>query len=619
PWAADPSRPAPPPPAPAASRPAATDPQPKGLLARVAEGMRSPRPADTGPDELPPQTNRLPLQPDARTIGVAAYRLGLTVDGRDVLADVSFTSRPGALIAVAGPSGAHNFALTSLLSGTRAPSTGVLSVDGHDVYAQPEDIRFRIGSVPRDNRVHPNLTVAHALRYSAELRLPANTSAEHRERTLDQILDELELTAHRKTKVSKLPPDLRRCVALASELLARPSLLVVDEPGAGLDPRQESHVIRLLRRQADLGCVVVMAVTSPASLPHLNMCDQVLVLTPAGRLAFAGPPSDTESALGTTDWREIFARVGNDPHGAHHAFLARQQASVSPTPPSVTAVQRTPPTRTSGQQFQMVARRQLRMLLTSPLHLLVLVVLPFALGALTLLIPGHAGFGRAAPSSTNTHEAIEILAALNFAAVLLGTTASVGALVGERRVFRREQQLGLSATAYLLAKIAVFAVIAAAQAAIVTTIVIAGKGGPRHGAVLLGNADVELYVSVAATAVASAIVGLALSSLGRSLTEVLPLLVPALLASLLFAGGLVSLVGTWGYDQISWFIPAQWGFAAAASTVDLRRVDRLAEQNALWTHYSGWWVFDMLILAGLTAAWAGFTGYRLRPRIATQT
>ncbi len=53
-------------------------------------------------------------------------------------------------------------------------------------------------------------------------------------------------------------------------------------------------------------------------------------------------PSDTESALGTTDWREIFARVGNDPHGAHHAFLARQQASVSPTPPSVTAVQRTP-------------------------------------------------------------------------------------------------------------------------------------------------------------------------------------------------------------------------------------------------------------------------------------
>ncbi len=126
----------------------------------------------------------------------------------------------------------------------------------------------------------------------------------------------------------------------------------------------------------------------------------------------------------------------------------------------------------------MVARRQLRMLLTSPLHLLVLVVLPFALGALTLLIPGHAGFGRAAPSSTNTHEAIEILAALNFAAVLLGTTASVGALVGERRVFRREQQLGLSATAYLLAKIAVFAVIAAAQAAIVTTIVIAGKGGP---------------------------------------------------------------------------------------------------------------------------------------------
>ncbi|QLL10322.1 ABC transporter permease [Mycobacterium vicinigordonae] len=608
-------------PTPEAPPPVTADPQPKGVLARVAEGMRRPpeTPGPTGPDELPPQTNRLPLQPDARTVGVAAYQLGLTVDGHEVLADISFTTRPGALIAVVGPSAARNFALSGLLAGGRVPSTGMLTVDGHDVYGEPGPYRSRIGAVPRDNRVQPNLSVENALRYAAELRLPPGTTVENRARFLEQILDELELTQHRKTRVSKLPPEVRRCAALAAELLARPTLLVVDEPGAGLEPRQESHVMGLLRRQADLGCVVIMAVTSPASLAHLNMCDQVLVLTPAGRLAFAGPPSHIEAALGSTDWREIFARITHDPNGAYNAFMNRQQASESPTPPSVTTVNRIPPALTFGQQFRMVARRQLRILATSPVYLLLLLLLPFALGALTLLIPGQFGFGRAAPSSTNTHQAIEILAAMNFAAVVMGTLATIGALVTERRVFRREQQLGLSATAYLLAKIAVFGIIAAAQAAVLTAIVIVGKGGPRHGAVLLGNADVELYVSVAATGVASAIVGLALSSVGRSLKEVLPLLVPALLASLLFAGGLVSLVGTWGYDQVSWFVPAQWGFAAAASTVDLRRADKLAEQNAVWTHYSGWWVFDMLVLAALAAAWAGFVRYRLRPRGTSQT
>lgn len=55
------------------------------------------------------------------------------------------------------------------------------------------------------------------------------------------------------------------------------------------------------------------------------------------------------------------------------------------------------------------------------------------------------------------------------------------------------------------------------------------------------------------------------------------------------------------------------GFAASASTVDLRRVDALAANAATWTHYSGWWVFDMVMLVALGAVAAGFARYRLRP------
>lgn len=600
---------------------AAGEPQPDGaaggpgLAERMAEAGRKLLPVrtDSGADEPPPQTSRLPLLPGARTIGVAAYELGLDVDGLQVLSNVTFTAPPGSLVSVVGPSVARNIALTGLLAGARPLSAGLLTVDGHDVHAEPDVLRQRVGVVSRDNRVHGRLTVDRVLQYAAELRLPPSTSRENRTRVIDQVLDELELTAHRTTRVAKLPPEARRCVSLAVELLTRPSMLVVEGLGAGLDPAQQNHVMALLRRQADLGCVVVVAGTSPA---YVNMCDQVLLLTPAGRLAFAGPPSHIDSALGTTDWAEIFARISADPHGAHHAFLMRRQASVSTTPPSVTRPQPSAPAPGFGRQVRLLVRRQLRLLAAGAGYALFLLALPVALGALTLMIPGDSGLSRPGPASANTHEAVEILAALNFAAVVMGTAAAIASLVSERRIFRREQAIGLSASAYLLAKLAFFGLVTAAQAAILTTIVIAGKGSPRHGAALLGAsplaAGIELYVSVVATAFVSAIVGLALSSLGRSMAEVLPLLIPALLASLLFAGGLVSLVGTWGYDQVSWFIPAQWGFAAAAATVDLRRVDKLADHNALWTHYSGWWVFDMLMLGLLGALWLGFVRYRLR-------
>ena len=118
-------------------------------------------------------------------------------------------------------------------------------------------MRARIGIVPRDDRLHPQLTVQRALGYAAELRLPADASREHRQRVVDQVLEELELTPFRSTRISKLAPEFRRCAAMAIQLLTRPTLLLVDEPGAGLDAAQESHVMAVLRRQADIGCVVV--------------------------------------------------------------------------------------------------------------------------------------------------------------------------------------------------------------------------------------------------------------------------------------------------------------------------------------------------------------------------
>jgi ABC-type multidrug transport system ATPase subunit len=589
----------------------------RGLIERmVTRKLRVPRPSLR--TEEGSSTYRLPLQPGARTTGVSAYQLGLTAGGHEILAGISFTARPGTLTAVIGPSTPRNSALLELLTGGRELTSGQVTIDGHDVHAEPDSMRTRVGMVTRDECLHPQLTVERVLGYAAELRLPPDTPAEHRDRMVNQVLDELDLREHRATRICKLPPEVRRCASLAVELVTRPTLLTVDQPGAGLDAAQENHVMAILRRQADLGCVVVVALSSQsseASLSNLSLCDQVTVLTAAGTVAFLGAPLQIESSMGGADFAEVLARVNAEPVGFHRAYPSGQQVSALAAPPEAAAPWPSPARLPVCRQIRMLTGRQIRLLFVDHVYFLFWAVLPLVLAALVVLIPGESGLDRPPPVNGNPHETIEILAALNMAAVILGTGLTIRVVVAERRVFRREQAVGLSASGYLAAKVIVFSGAAAILTAIVFVIVVAVKGGPVHGAVLLHDPALELYVSVSVTAIVSAIVGLALSTLGRSLREVLPLLVPVILASLVFDGSLVPLVSRWGLQQISWFVPAQWGFAASASTVDLRRVDPLAANAEMWTHYSGWWVFDMIMLLVLGGVAAGFALYRLRPTV----
>ncbi|WP_231117653.1 ATP-binding cassette domain-containing protein [Mycobacterium intracellulare] len=591
--------------------PVAPAEQPKGpgLIERmITSKLRAQRPSIRS-DEAN-STFRLPLRTAARTTGVTAYQLGLAVDGQQILSDISFAARPGTMTAVVGPSAARNSALLAVLAGTRTPSSGRATVDGHDVHAELQAMRSRIGIVARDDHLHRQLTVEQAVQYAAELRLPPEASPEQRERVVGQVLDELDLTPHRATRIRKLPPEVRRCAALAIELITRPSLLVVDEPTAGLDPAQQRHVMAVLRRQANIGCVVVAAISARASLTDVDTCDQVLVLTGTGKVAYLGTPQEAGSAMGATDWSQVLARVSADPDGTHAAFRGRPQP---PTAPPEVAAPWTPPAGLPRhRQIRWLARREVRLVLAHRSYFAFLAILPFALAGLTLLIPGDAGLTRPGPGGANGHEAIEILAALNVGAVILGTALTIRALVLEHRVFRREQQVGLSAPAYLAAKLTVYAPAAALWTAVMFAIVVAVKGGPAGDAALLHNATIELYVTAAATAIVSAVIGLTLSALGTALREVLPLVVPVILASALFNGSLVQLVSLWGLQQISWFVPAQWGFAASAATVNLRRTDPLAANVLTWTHYSGWWVFDMVMLGLFGAVAAGFTLYRLR-------
>ena len=270
------------------------------------------------------------------------------------------------------------------------------------------------------------------------------------------------------------------------------------------------------------------------------------------------------------------------------------------------------------KQFSTIARRQMRLIVSDRGYFAFLAILPFIMGVLSLSVPGSTGFGQPNPLGDAPNQPGQVLVLLNVGAIFMGTALTIRDLIGERAIFRREQAVGLSTTGYLLAKVCVYATFAIVQSAIVTAITIWGKGQPTQGSVGLGNPTLDLFVVMAATTVASAMVGLALSAMAKSNEQIMPLLVVAVMSQLVFSGGMIPVTGRIVLDQMSWFTPARWGFAASASTVDLITLvpGPLTPKDAHWEHTASAWWFDMAMLAAISIGYLSFVRWRIRLKAA---
>lgn len=556
-----------------------------------------------------------------RTGGLEVRDICFDVEGgKRLINNISLTARPGTLTAIIGGSGAGKTTLSRLIAGYTKPSSGSITFEGHNIHTEYASLRSRIGMVPQDDVVHRQLTVNQALGYAAELRLPPDTSKADRDRTVAQVLEELELTKHAETRVDKLSGGQRKRASVALELLTGPSLLILDEPTSGLDPALDRQVMLMLRALADAGRVVLVVTHS---VSYLDVCDAILLVAPGGKTAFIGPPAQVEAALGTSNWADIFANVGADPDEANRRFLAssESQGPAAPVPATPPADLGSPPAESLRKQLSTIARRQVRLVISDRGYSVFLAVLPFLIGLLSLTVKGKTGLGVADPRSAAPTEPQYIMVLLNLGAVFMGTALTIRDLIGERPIFQREQAVGLSTTAYLLAKSAVFCVFATGQAAIATMIVIIGKGAPTQGSVFFGKSHVaagfELFLTVAATCVASAMVGLAMSALARSNEQVMPLLVVSIMSQLVLGGGMIPVTDRTGLDQLSWLTPGRWGYAAGASTVDINQLMAEVPQiphDSHWKHTHGAWLLDMGMLAVLSVGYGAFVRWRIRLR-----
>jgi hypothetical protein len=323
--------------------------------------------------------------------------------------------------------------------------------------------------------------------------------------------------------------------------------------------------------------------------------------------------------MGTTNWADIFAKVGADPDEANRRFLAENQPPLPvPSEDSPAADLGEAAPTSVFRQFSTIARRQIRLVVSDRGYTVFLALLPFLIGLLSLTVRGHTGFGITDPQSIAPTQPAQILVMLNVGAVFMGTALTIRDLIGERSIFRREQAVGLSTWAFLGAKVLVFSAFAIVQAAIATAIAIAGWGTPISNAVILGSGSFgvsfELFVTVAATCVASAILGMALSAIARSQDQIMPLLVVAIMSQLVLSGGMIWVTDRIVLDQLSWGTPARWGFAASASTIDVNRLilGPTSPKDSHWRHTTSAWSFDMAMLGVLSVVYGAIVWWKIR-------
>jgi ABC-type multidrug transport system ATPase subunit/pSer/pThr/pTyr-binding forkhead associated (FHA) protein len=570
---------------------------------------------------------------DTGGITFSAANLGVLAGPKVLLDNVSFALEGGDFLAVLGPTGAGKSTLMKALTGNRPADRGAVFYNGRDLYANYAELRNRVGYVPQDDILHPQLKVRDALRYAAQLRFPPDVPAAERNHRVEEVMAELGLTERADLAVEKLSGGQRKRTSVAIELLTRPSLLILDEPTSGLDPGYEKSVMDLLRKLADGGRTVI---TVTHSIQSLDRCDRILFLAPGGQTAFFGPPPETLQFFNRGTYAEVFQDLDRAAPGfAKNAFAgspADQQYVQAPLGAQLNKVNgaavaqaaATPAANPHwGHQLATLFKRFSSVVWADKRNTMMLFLQAPILGLLMLAVLGSNDLSAHDPVAA--HKAGSVLLALVLGATYLGASNSIREIVKERPILSRERAIGLSPSAYVLSKVILLGILTIAQAAVLVFLGIVRQGGPGNGSVM-SSGQVELFIDVALAGLAAMALGLLISAFVSNGDKALTVLPVILFAEFLFTGSAFPVNKTPGLAQVSYLASAKWGYSAAASTADAdillgtgcndtspRGALPGAKCDSTQAHDAGTWYGDVAALSALTVVCIAGAWLAIRP------
>jgi ABC transport system ATP-binding/permease protein len=489
-------------------------------------------------------------------VGLQGVNLGAKVGGQTILQPTTLTIGRGEVLALIGPSGSGKSTLLRLLAGVAAPTSGETTVDGEPVAMRMPDL----GYVPQQDTIHDRLTVREALGCAAVLRLPADTSEAEIAAHVESVAAELDLGSRLDTLIGLLSGGQRKRAACGVELIGRPSIFLLDEPTSGLDPPLERQMMQTIRNLADEDRGVVVTTHATSSL---SLCDTLAIMAPGGHLAYVGAPDSALERYSVSHYDELYSAAQPT------AELSPERAHELPAPRRAERLRsaRRPPTdRSFGRQLAALTGRYLRTFARDRRTALVLLgQVPVIALLIALLFPSGI-FAFPAQEPTKSAQAVFLLVT---ASLWIGLISSCREIVNERSIVLREFAVGSRIGAYLGSRVAVLFSLAVVQTALLLAIFTALR--PLHEP---ASSYLALYAVLLATSWAAIGMGLAVSTLARSVDQATSFVPMLLIPQLLFAGALVTVEAMeTPIRLLSALVVARWAYAGAGNSVEMN--DRL--------------------------------------------
>ena len=473
-----------------------------------------------------------------RGVSYDVRRRQARVVSRRILHGANLHILPSEFVAIIGANGSGKSTLMNIIAGRMPPSEGTVLLNDRDLHVNFQALKQDIAFVPQQDVLHEQLTLRQALGYTAQLRLPLDTTVEQRQAAVNDAARSVDLLDHLDQPIAALSGGQKKCASLASEILNRPSLLLLDEVTSGLDESTDWRIMGLLRRLADDGVTIIVVTHTLANV--MECCDKVICMGRGGQPTFIGTPSEVLEFFSVRRLGEVFDRT--EELGAE-CWRARFEAVVSatinlPTAAASHSSARCPTLQHARdpafvtllrvmRQTVILLHRNTTLLLSDRRTLVMAAAQSVLIGGLMGYAFSNFGMGQERVNAENA-----LLLLLGLSAIWLGCNAASKDIVGELAIYRREHDVNLSTAAFILAKYLVSCVFTVLQLAAVYVLVAALADG------IPGN-RLQQFMLLTIGAMAGTAMGLVISAFANTRDQATTIVPLALVPQLILAGVLV--------------------------------------------------------------------------------
>ncbi len=455
---------------------------------------------------------------DLDRIRIEAVGLGYEIRNKVLIENVNLTVEPGAFMAVLGLSGAGKSTLSKILSGQICPTSGYLYFNGFSADKFRNAFSRSIGYVSQQILLRPELTVWETLVEQCNLRLPFDSIQEERLLRAREILILMELGAARNRRVGDLSGGEARRLHVGVELLSSPSVLILDEPLAGLDPGLVRRFMALFRRICDRGHTLLL---TTHTLEQIDTCDRVVFMD-EGKVLFTGIPQDLCAHFKVENLAQVYEKISSG-----QTFLSDVQSNTLPDSAVVTPF--------SAQEKKPSAFRVV--LPESLFHQTVVLFKRYAkilyrdkrnLFLLLMQTPLFAVLLGLVYKTNSSLLGSSFYFCLTITAIWVGGLATVKEIVREWMLLWREARCGMHLFSFIAARILAAAGLSGVQAFLFTLSL----------AMVFGNIhfSFDLFLLLYVSVFSGSLLGLVVSASSRTVGRAISLLPVVLIPQIFFSG-----------------------------------------------------------------------------------